>query len=348
VPDQVADEALRHVALFYGKRAEYLAAVSAFLREAVNRGEPVLAAVPGERIGKLGRAVGPQAREVTFVDMCETGRNPGAIIPAIRAFTDQHAGKRVSYLGEPAWPGRTAAELVEATRHEALINLAFETTPVSMLCPYDAALPLTARDDARHTHPQIIEHGTTSASSEYLGAHGLPERCRLPLGHPPTRARDLSYDTDLRPLRALVAARSIQAGLPETRASDLVLAVSEVAANTLRHTPGGGTLSVWAEPGEIVCEIRDQGWIADPLAGRLRPPEHPTGRQGLWVVNMICDLVELRSGRSGTTIRLHMGTAVRARGRADGNSHGGPDGLAGRMAATLPAGMPGQRPDPRS
>ena len=30
------------------------------------------------------------------------------------------------------------------------------------------------------------------------------------------------------------------------------------------------------------------------------------GGQGLWVVNQVCDLVELRSGRTGTTVRLQM------------------------------------------
>jgi anti-sigma regulatory factor (Ser/Thr protein kinase) len=329
--DQVAGAALRHVALrhvalLHRKRAEYLSTVTEFLGTACDRGEPVLAAVPGERIGELRRALGGRAR-VSFLDMTELGRNPATIIPAIRAFTDRHAGQRVSYLGEPAWPGRTAAELVEAARHEALINIAFAATPISILCPYDAALPASARADARCTHPEIIEGGTARASGDYLGPHGLPPRCERPLADPPTGADRLSYQSDLRPLRALVAARAIGYGLSETRASDLVLAVSEIAANTLRHTSGGGTLSVWTAAGEILCEVRDSGWIEDPLAGRTKPPEHPTGRQGLWVVNKICDLVELRSSRSGTSIRLHMSLARDIRG---GQS---------RWAAALPALM---------
>jgi hypothetical protein len=30
------------------------------------------------------------------------------------------------------------------------------------------------------------------------------------------------------------------------------------------------------------------------------------GGHGLWLVNQVCDLVEMRSDDSGTTIRLHM------------------------------------------
>jgi hypothetical protein len=30
------------------------------------------------------------------------------------------------------------------------------------------------------------------------------------------------------------------------------------------------------------------------------------GGYGLWLVNQVCDLVQARTGRAGTTIRLHM------------------------------------------
>ena len=39
---------------------------------------------------------------------------------------------------------------------------------------------------------------------------------------------------------------------------------------------------------------------------RRRPALDVLGGQGLWVVNQVCDLVELRSGRTGTTVRLQM------------------------------------------
>lgn len=336
MPDRVAGQGLRHAALFFRNTADYLASVTAFLRAAVDRREPVLAAVPGERVRELGQALGASARHVMLADMAELGRNPAVIIPAIEDFASEHPGERVSYLGEPAWPGRSPAEFIEATRHEALINLALADTQISILCPYGPGMPHTVRDDARCTHPTVIEQGTSHASGAYLGMRGMPARCELPLGDPPPGVGTMSYQADLRPVRALVAARAAGAGLSEARVSDLVLAVSELAANTLRHTSGGGTLSLWSAPGEVVCEVRDSGWIADPLAGRHRPPEYPTGRQGLWVVNKICDLVQLRSSQAGTTVRLHMDLAPRSA------RPGGQDGAGGgvsRLASVLPAAM---------
>jgi anti-sigma regulatory factor (Ser/Thr protein kinase) len=128
-----------------------------------------------------------------------------------------------------------------------------------------------------------------------------------PLSPPGDDATCHTYRTDLAKVRALVLQQARAAGLTEGRANDLVLAVSEVAANTLRHTQSAGTLTIWRQPGEVVCEIQDEGTIADPLAGQRRPGPDATGGHGLWLVHQVCDLVELRSDLNGTTIRMHMG-----------------------------------------
>ena len=79
------------------------------------------------------------------------------------------------------------------------------------------------------------------------------------------------YTNDLAAVRAVVYGCALEAGLPESRAIDLVLAVSEVAANTVRHAKSPGSLKIWYDTEEIVCQIQDEGVIADPLAGRRRP-----------------------------------------------------------------------------
>jgi anti-sigma regulatory factor (Ser/Thr protein kinase) len=132
---------------------------------------------------------------------------------------------------------------------------------------------------------------------------------------PPASANDPVYHTyrsDLSQVRALVLRQARQAGLTEGRANDLVLAVSEVAANTLRHTRSPGILAIWHDEDEVICEVRDEGTITDPLVGRRKPPPGASGGHGLWLVRQVCDLVELTSDASGTTIRMHM--ALRPRG----------------------------------
>jgi anti-sigma regulatory factor (Ser/Thr protein kinase) len=116
-----------------------------------------------------------------------------------------------------------------------------------------------------------------------------------------------TYRSDLSRVRALVLEQARAAGLTAARASDLVLAVSEVAANTLRHTPSPGTLTIWHDESEVVCEIHDRGVIADPLAGLRPPAPGADGGHGLWLVRQVCDDVELRSDPDGMTVRMHMG-----------------------------------------
>jgi anti-sigma regulatory factor (Ser/Thr protein kinase) len=115
-----------------------------------------------------------------------------------------------------------------------------------------------------------------------------------------------SYTTDLAAIRAVVHRYAIQAGLTEARAIDLTLAVSEVAANTIKHAKSPGSLKIWYDTNEIVCQIHDEGIITDPMAGRREPSLEALGGHGLWIVNKVCDQVELQSDENGTTIRLHM------------------------------------------
>ena len=133
----------------------------------------------------------------------------------------------------------------------------------------------------------------------------LPSRSQ-PLPSPTNDAMYHTYRSDLSQVRALVLQQAREAGLAESRSNDLVLAVSEVAANTLRHTRASGTLGIWHDDDEIVCEIRDSGTIADPEAGRRKPAPDASGGHGLWIVRQVCDLVELTSDANGTTVRMHM------------------------------------------
>jgi len=304
--------AFRHVGFFYRTGDEYAATVASFLRDGLAAGEPVFAAIPPAGIGLVTDALGADAPRVQFADMTEMGRNPAWIIPRVRAFTGEHSGQRVRYVGEPIWGARSPAELREATRHEALINVAFAGMDADILCPYDTAgLSHAVIDDAMRTHPLLLSDGVHEASPMYTVPFRIPSSCSLALPAPPNDAMFHTYRTDLSEVRALVLKHARDAGLTDARANDLVLAVSEVAANTLRHTQSEGTLTIWHDPDEIICEIHDEGTITDPLVGRRRPAPDALGGHGLWLVHQVCDLVELRSDRSGTTVRMHM--AVRPR-----------------------------------
>lgn len=295
-----------HAAFLYQSMDEFLAGVAGFVSAALEEGAQVLAAVPGAKVSVLRDQVGDRAHRVRWADLAMIGANPARIIPAIRTFTGAFGG-RAFCVHEPVWESRTAAERREVLRHEALLNLAFTGEPVTIVCPYDAAkLEPAVIATAQRTHPVVIRDGRVHSSPEFDTVAVVPEECERPLEPPPYEADALAYHAELSSVRAFTTRCAQQSGLGPARTRDVVIAVSELAANTLRHGGGQGTLAIWTAADELLCQVEDAGYISDPLVGRTKPAPDAPGGHGMWVVHQLCDLVEIRTGPDGTVIRLHM------------------------------------------
>src|SRR5215203_5743904 len=93
-------------------------------------------------------------------------------------------------------------------------------------------------------------------------------------------------------------------GLPDDKVEVLQLAASELATNSVRHGGGTGTVAMWTTPSAAIVEFHDAGRLTDPLTGRLMPSLDQEGGRGVFLVNQLCDLVQLRSSDEGTTIRI--------------------------------------------
>lgn len=304
-------DAFRHDAFFYSSGAEFLAEMAAFVAGGLAAGEPVLVALPGDRSDRLRGALGDRAADVCFLDMEAVGRNPGRIIPVWRDFVADRCadGHPARGVGEPVWPGRSGDELVECRHHELLLNLAFDPGPPWWLvCPYDVgALDPAVVDEARGTHPFVLEGGARRPSPAYGGTASAVATIAEPLPDAPAGAEEVAFDGErLGAVRELVARRGAAAGLAGDRVAALVLAAGELATNSVRHGGGGGVVAVWEADGSVVCEVRDAGRLPDPLVGRSLPgPDEESGR-GLWLVHQLCDLVQVRSSAAGTAVRARL------------------------------------------
>ncbi|MFD5451756.1 anti-sigma factor RsbA family regulatory protein [Streptomyces sp. NPDC127100] len=308
VTTPASDEVFAHPALFYRSEREYTDCSVSFVRQGLEAGEPVAVAVPAPNLELIRAGLGTEARDVVFLDMTEAGRNPGRIIPGVlRAFADEHAGARVRIIGEPVWAGRSAAEYPACAQHEALINAAFTGRPATILCPYDESrLHADVLADARRTHPTVIADGREAASGSYDWP-AVVARYDEPLTAPPDAASFAFGAEELPDARRFAVARARSLGLPERRLPDLELAVAELTTNSVVHGGGRGTLAVWAEAGQTVCEVRDAGRLTDPLAGRRPPERGQIGGRGLLLVHYVSDLVRTHTAEDGTAVRFHLG-----------------------------------------
>lgn len=296
----------RHRALIYEGADEYLEGTIPFLRAALEAGHPALVAVRKEQAERLRDELGREAGMMRFAPIEEVARNPAGVIPLWRDFVDEHPGRPVRGISELAWPERSPAEMEECHRHEALLNLAFGGgRSWSLLCPYDAC---SLRDEelerAAMTHELISREGRTEESAAF---DTDPDCLSGKLPPPAVRPEVFPFGlSELSEVRRRVAAAGERAGMSRHAVADLVTAASELAANSVTHGGGTGTLRLWRENGSLIAEVGDEGRIEEQLVGRLRPDIRQEGGRGLWLANQLCDLVQIRSGEGGTTVRLHV------------------------------------------
>jgi anti-sigma regulatory factor (Ser/Thr protein kinase) len=298
----------RHEAFLYSGPAEFLAGTMSFIRRAIQAGDPILVVVSTAKIDLLRRELAGDAGHVRFADMADVGDNPGRIIAAWRAFVAEHAGAPQLWgIGEPVHPERSPTELAECQLHEALLNVAFDaSTPFWLLCPYDLeALTADVIDEAHRTHP-FVARGDDRQACETFRPVDVTDPFARPVPGPPPDAARMSFEPGgLRRMRAFVSEQAQRAGLDEKATSAMVVAVNEVATNSLQHGGGHGELRVWKDERSVVCEVSDQGHITSPLAGRLPPVLAAGDGGGLWLANQLCDLVQIYSSADGTAVRLY-------------------------------------------
>jgi anti-sigma regulatory factor (Ser/Thr protein kinase) len=295
-----------HEALIYRDESEFDAAMHAFLQEAAAVGEPVLVALPGPHLKHVREALGDEMADARLEDLEQVGRNPGCLLEMIEEFVGSHDG-RARVVSEVVWPGRSRAEAVEALRHEALVNHALAGSGATVMSPFDAEhLDEDILAGVEMTHPTVLEGGRRRAGTSYTEPMSTTFGELWPLEDPTGPVSEHPLEGSLMDLRRAIAGDPALGSLSAERRSDLVFAINEAASNAVRHGNETCLTRIWHDGDEVVTEVRSRSAIEDLLAGRRRPAADALNGRGLWLINQVCDLVEMRSGASGTTLRMHI------------------------------------------
>ncbi len=293
-----------HMIYPYADPEQYLDGTIAYIEQARAADAAVVIVTPQERRAQLSSRLGPDD-SVKFMDTASVTRSPRLLLPMWQEWIDHQAdGRPVHGINDTSWPTRGAAYDDETRYAEWLINRAFSKSPAwSLLCPVDTTLQSAPAIEAlTRCHPLVWSGTAQTASAEYASDFYTCEQ----LVQPSATAEHLTYRIeDLAAVREMTGGWAARIGLSAKRTAELILAVNELATNSIRYGGGSGTLLVWVQDNSIVCEVRDAGTITDPLAGRLRPSPRQLGGRGLWYVYQIGDLVQLRSTpEDGTRIQL--------------------------------------------
>jgi anti-sigma regulatory factor (Ser/Thr protein kinase) len=303
---------LAHQGLLYRSQEEFLARTVPFIRDGLKYGDPVWVVTTVRNAGWLRVALGEDARRVVFGDCGQWYRHPVRALAALyRAVSVAADGKRLRMIGEPLWTARIQHEGTERARYESLINVALASANASFVCAYDTrVVDSKVVAQVARTHPELVVDGGARPSPSYTDPAVFNAECdQTPLPQAPPTALRLAFDRlgQLASLRAFMTSYATWAGAVPQSVKQFVQALDEVATNAIEHGDGSGVVRIWTRPHTMVCEVSDTGaGLRDPLAGHLPPRPGLAGGRGLWLARQFCDLVEMRSDPTGTTVRLHL------------------------------------------
>lgn len=307
---------LIHQALLFDSPAAFLAAAVPFVTEGVRRGDSVVAVTSQRNAELLREHIDGAADRVTFLPATGWFDSPGRTLDAYHRRIDALAGStgRLRVLGEPVWAGRDPLETSEWGRYESAVNVALAGARAWLMCGYDRrAVPAAIMDDARRTHPSLAVGAQSRASAAYADPAFYYAEHNGALDPPPRHRVERLPFARLLPVRRFIAEHAARLGVPRERLDDFTLAVNEIATNAIRHGPGHGEARLWANERRVTCEIADRGTAPDSLfdfLGFLRAGREAEHGHGLWIARQICDLLEMRTGPAGTTVRLHIRRVV--------------------------------------
>ena len=306
-------KSLKHDAFPYGSDEALVEAMAPFLRDGLAQGHAAVGIVSPRNIAVLKDALGSDATRVHWFDAAAFFVRPAAAIAELDAVIWELTsdGRPLVRLVTELPFGPTIDEQAAWTRYEAIVNRAFERSPLWAVCLYDTrTLPPQVVRDADRTHQAVWEGDRRKPGPGLVDPavllREIPEPTWTPVGEPTLR---LTIDAGQDGWRDPVTMAVAHGGLPDDRVQDFLVAVTEVVANALQHGDDTAELVLWVAAAGVVCEVRDHGQgLDDPFVGFLPPGGDTAPRgMGLWVARQLSDTLAIESGPEGTTVRLAIG-----------------------------------------
>ncbi|NMH99251.1 anti-sigma factor RsbA family regulatory protein [Pseudonocardia acidicola] len=295
-----------HAGVLYSTPAQLADQLSLRVGTALAAGEPVVAVLDAANRSALVDALGADAAAVEFQDPARVHSVPAFTVAVRWARLTRRVetpGVRTTVIGQhvPDLPGCDPGYWA---RLDAALNVTLHGLPITMLCPCPIRGELVAQ--ARSTHPTLLADGHSAPSASYRDPADVVAEYPPPpppdLG-PPTAELDFR-SPELPAVRHLVASVSTQAGLATERIADFVLAVNEIASNSVEHGAGTGRLRLWIWATGVTCEVFDTGRMTVPFPGMVAPAPSGERGRGLWLASELSDVLQAWSDEGGTVVRL--------------------------------------------
>jgi len=296
--------ALRHNALVYESKDEYLARAVPFLKAGIEAGEGAVVAHTKPGLVMMREALGPEAARVTFVDVSAAYTRPARTLAAYHeVYVEQLRKTPTLRAVADVQFGPDPDEWNLWTGYEAAFNRSFGHLPAWVLCSYDAnGTPDPIIEGVWQTHPEVVADDSWNSSDRYEDPDHLLRRI-TPAPAPLTGLRPIPFGRGVEELREQLARELAADKIGEAQSLDLLLAATEIANNAMQHGGGIQEVRVGRARGRFVCEIVDRGdGFDDPAAGYLAPRAGVGA--GLWVARQLTWSTEFFHSPTGFTTRI--------------------------------------------
>jgi anti-sigma regulatory factor (Ser/Thr protein kinase) len=295
---------LRHHALVYESEDEYLECSVPFLKEGFEAGEGAIVAHAKAGLAMVREALGPDAAEVTFVDVSAAYTRPAQTLASYHEVFARQLQKtsKLRAVADVQF-GLDPAEWDLWTGYEAVFNRSFEHLPAWVLCSYNAnGTPDPIIEGVWQTHPEVVDVDGWTTSEHFEDPDELLRRL-TPAPEPLPELRSIPFGHGAEEFREGFARELFDEQVPEARGLEMLVAANEIAANADEHGGGIKDVRVGRAQDRMVCEIVDRGeGFDDPAAGYLAP--RPGIGTGLWVARQLTWRIEFFRSAAGFTARI--------------------------------------------
>jgi anti-sigma regulatory factor (Ser/Thr protein kinase) len=282
---------LSHRAVVYSDREGVADELAPSVHEAIDRGEGVMLSVDDGFRDIFTEALGPASDGVTFIPADASYARPveamGSLWRFIRGAIASGA-PRIHSIGEPPTDGGRLPD--EWQWYEAACNEVLADIPLVETCLYDGTtIAPSTKEAVARTHPEFVGGNGSGRPAPYRD--GPPAMPAAP--EPPSRSPDASVPGVGDPATARGVVESLELTKELEERGRLV--VTELVTNAIRHGDGSADIDVWTN-GELVIRVRDGGGGLDDPFATIRPVrEWTVGGAGLWICNVECDELAVRS-----------------------------------------------------
>jgi len=299
---------------FFGSDDEFAATFTPFCRDALEQDAPVVVRVADRYAELLRDDLGPDAGVVFAAQGDQYQDPPGALRNAIDLIErHSHPTRPVYLLGE--LPPMTGLGRDAWVRYEAAANRVLDQRRVKALCATDTrGLDASLKDDLLRSHHVIVDADGSQpnpafTTPEVAAAARTPVRDPLEHTSPALQLHNPTPGA----ARHAVARLAAASGVRPAQIDDLLVGLSEVLGNAIRHGTEPVQVSAWSVAGKVVVAVRDSGsGPADPFVGLLPQgePGERVGGLGLWISHRLCPQISLSVDASSFTVRMAVEAAA--------------------------------------